>query len=46
MRNLTVADGKADFGGGIRVNSGANGYDHKAMVITAKGAWESVKRRQ
>src|SRR5215208_3086317 len=25
-------------------SGGANGYDHKAMGITAKGAWESVKR--
>ena len=23
---------------------GANGYDHKKMGITARGAWESVKR--
>ncbi|GGY05451.1 NAD-specific glutamate dehydrogenase [Litchfieldella qijiaojingensis] len=25
-------------------SGGANGYDHKKMGITAKGAWESVKR--
>ena len=25
-------------------SGGKNGYDHKAMGITAKGAWESVKR--
>ncbi|GED21748.1 NAD-glutamate dehydrogenase [Halomonas halmophila] len=25
-------------------SGGANGYDHKGMAITAKGAWESVKR--
>ncbi|WP_069383490.1 NAD-glutamate dehydrogenase [Halomonas caseinilytica] len=25
-------------------SGGANGYDHKKMAITAKGAWESVKR--
>ncbi len=25
-------------------SGGANGYDHKAMGITARGAWESVKR--
>lgn len=25
-------------------SGGSNGYDHKAMGITAKGAWESVKR--
>lgn len=25
-------------------SGGANGYDHKKMAITARGAWESVKR--
>ncbi len=25
-------------------SGGSTGYDHKAMAITAKGAWESVKR--
>ncbi|MDT8448973.1 MAG: NAD-glutamate dehydrogenase [Wenzhouxiangellaceae bacterium] len=25
-------------------SGGSNGYDHKKMAITAKGAWESVKR--
>ena len=25
-------------------SGGSNGYDHKGMAITAKGAWESVKR--
>ena len=25
-------------------SGGSNGYDHKAMGITARGAWESVKR--
>jgi len=25
-------------------SGGSNGYDHKSMGITAKGAWESVKR--
>jgi glutamate dehydrogenase len=25
-------------------SGGSNGYDHKAMGITAKGAWEGVKR--
>ncbi|WP_447528179.1 NAD-glutamate dehydrogenase [Vreelandella sp. TE19] len=25
-------------------SGGENGYDHKKMAITAKGAWESVKR--
>ncbi len=26
-------------------SGGSNGYDHKAMGITARGAWESVKRQ-
>ncbi|HEX5974100.1 MAG TPA: NAD-glutamate dehydrogenase domain-containing protein, partial [Rubrobacteraceae bacterium] len=37
----------ADYGfwlGDAFASGGANGYDHKAMGITAKGAWESVKR--
>ncbi len=25
-------------------SGGSNGYDHKGMAITARGAWESVKR--
>src|SRR5450631_148715 len=25
-------------------SGGSNGYDHKAMGITARGAWEAVKR--
>ena len=25
-------------------SGGSNGYDHKAMAITARGAWEAVKR--
>jgi glutamate dehydrogenase len=25
-------------------SGGSNGYDHKVMAITARGAWESVKR--
>ena len=25
-------------------SGGSNGYDHKAMAITARGAWESVRR--
>ncbi len=25
-------------------SGGSNGYDHKGMGITAKGAWEAVKR--
>ncbi|MCE9663643.1 NAD-glutamate dehydrogenase [Halomonas sp. M5N1S17] len=37
----------ADYGhwlGDAFASGGANGYDHKKMGITARGAWESVKR--
>ena len=37
----------ADYGfwlGDAFASGGSAGYDHKAMGITAKGAWESVKR--
>ncbi|MCU1685820.1 MAG: glutamate dehydrogenase [Amycolatopsis sp.] len=37
----------ADYGfwlGDAFASGGSVGYDHKAMGITAKGAWESVKR--
>ncbi|MEE4295028.1 MAG: NAD-glutamate dehydrogenase [Wenzhouxiangella sp.] len=37
----------ADHGfwlGDAFASGGSNGYDHKAMGITARGAWESVKR--
>src|ERR1043166_455200 len=30
--------------GGAFASGGSSGYDHKKMGITAKGAWESVKR--
>ncbi len=36
-----------DYGfwlGDAFASGGSDGYDHKAMGITAKGAWESVKR--
>jgi len=36
-----------DYGhwlGDAFASGGANGYDHKKMAITARGAWESVKR--
>jgi glutamate dehydrogenase len=36
-----------DYGfwlGDAFASGGSNGYDHKGMGITAKGAWESVKR--
>jgi glutamate dehydrogenase len=37
----------AEYGhwlGDAFASGGANGYDHKKMAITARGAWESVKR--
>ncbi|HWF53315.1 MAG TPA: NAD-glutamate dehydrogenase [Solirubrobacteraceae bacterium] len=37
----------ADYGfwlGDAFASGGSQGYDHKAMGITARGAWESVKR--
>ncbi len=37
----------ADYGfwlGDAFASGGSNGYDHKGMGITARGAWESVKR--
>lgn len=37
----------AEYGhwlGDAFASGGANGYDHKKMGITARGAWESVKR--
>ncbi len=43
-----IANGiSADYGhwlGDAFASGGSVGYDHKAMGITAKGAWESVKR--
>ncbi len=43
-----IANGiSEDYGhwlGDAFASGGSNGYDHKAMGITAKGAWESVKR--
>ncbi|NVK22508.1 MAG: NAD-glutamate dehydrogenase, partial [Kangiellaceae bacterium] len=43
-----IANGiSVDYGhwlGDAFASGGSNGYDHKAMGITAKGAWESVKR--
>ncbi len=43
-----IANGiAADYGfwlGDAFASGGSNGYDHKAMGITAKGAWEAVKR--
>ena len=43
-----IANGvAADYGfwlGDAFASGGSVGYDHKAMGITARGAWESVKR--
>ena len=43
----TANEISAEYGhwlGDAFASGGANGYDHKKMGITAKGAWESVKR--
>ena len=40
-------DVAAEYGfwlGDAFASGGSHGYDHKAMGITARGAWESVKR--
>src|SRR5262249_58364677 len=43
-----IANGvSADYGfwlGDAFASGGSQGYDHKAMGITARGAWEAVKR--
>ncbi|PXY28376.1 NAD-glutamate dehydrogenase [Prauserella muralis] len=39
-----VAAGYGFWLGDAFASGGSKGYDHKAMGITAKGAWESVKR--
>ncbi|MBV8592906.1 MAG: NAD-glutamate dehydrogenase, partial [Caulobacteraceae bacterium] len=43
-----IADGVShDYGfwlGDAFASGGSAGYDHKAMAITARGAWEAVKR--
>ena len=43
-----IANGLSnDYGhwlGDAFASGGSNGYDHKKMAITAKGAWEAVKR--
>jgi glutamate dehydrogenase len=43
-----IANGvAADYGfwlGDAFASGGSAGYDHKAMAITARGAWESIKR--
>ena len=39
-----IAEGSDFWLGDAFASGGSNGYDHKAMGITARGAWESVKR--
>jgi glutamate dehydrogenase len=39
-----VAEGYGFWLGDAFASGGSVGYDHKAMGITARGAWESVKR--
>ena len=39
-----LAVGRGFWLGDAFASGGSNGYDHKAMGITARGAWESVKR--
>jgi glutamate dehydrogenase len=39
-----VAQARGFWLGDAFASGGSVGYDHKAMAITAKGAWESVKR--
>ncbi len=39
-----IAEARGFWLGDAFASGGANGYDHKKMGITARGAWESVKR--
>ncbi|TYO85233.1 NAD-glutamate dehydrogenase [Oceanicella actignis] len=39
-----VAAARGFWLGDAFASGGSNGYDHKAMGITARGAWEAVKR--
>ena len=39
-----IALGRGFWLGDAFASGGSNGYDHKEMGITARGAWESVKR--
>ena len=39
-----IAMSRGFWMGDAFASGGSNGYDHKKMGITAKGAWESVKR--
>ena len=40
-----LSTGRGFWLGDAFASGGSNGYDHKAMGITARGAWESVKRQ-
>ena len=40
----SIAEAKDFWLGDAFASGGSNGYDHKAMGITAKGAWVSVQR--
>ena len=39
-----IAQSRGFWLGDAFASGGSNGYDHKAMGITARGAWESVRR--
>ncbi len=39
-----IAEGRGFWLGDAFASGGSHGYDHKKMGITAKGAWEAVKR--
>jgi glutamate dehydrogenase len=39
-----IAEGRSFWLGDAFASGGSRGYDHKKMGITAKGAWEAVKR--
>ena len=40
----SISESNSFWLGDAFASGGANGYDHKKMGITARGAWESVKR--
>jgi len=39
-----IAQGRGFWLGDAFASGGSHGYDHKKMAITARGAWEAVKR--
>jgi glutamate dehydrogenase len=39
-----IAEGRGFWLGDAFASGGSHGYDHKVMGITARGAWEAVKR--